>query len=64
MPLEVVVSGLGAALNIIETDEGIGHLNDKALRFSKVHTLSAGKRIVSLFGGELHQKLVEAYTTV
>ena len=54
---------MGTALSIIETEQAIGFLNGKALDFSKGHLLSADKRIISLCEGELHQKLVEAYTT-
>ena len=64
MTFEYIISGLGTALSIIKTEKAIGFLNGKALDFSKGHILSADKRIISLFGGELHQKLVEAYTTV
>ena len=52
------------ALIITEAGGTLSDLNGKPLDFSKGRTLSANKGIIASFGGELHQKLVEAYANV
>ena len=62
--IEKIWDHAAGALIITEAGGTLSDLNGKALDFSKGRTLSENKGIIASFGGELHQKLVDAYANV